>query len=213
MVAGFMESLGPGTYKLLMQLLTGFVIIVIIAALYFGSKKFFEWRKLRKSFKIEALVHNPDGTFYVDRVGKFRGGDEIDKMIFKNTGETMPVINPKYIRALKVELWRYGVGQYAVIPQSVWGKNPQDFKIEPIDMQMKNFAYLEQRAAVSRWTFIKDALTKWGPFITIIIVAAMALLAIWLVFKSGSAAYAANVAARMTECKELLNLGSLTPSA
>ena len=202
---GLMESLGPTAFNILIKVGFGVMAVVILTALFFGSKYFSAWYKKRKQFKITAAIYNPDGSFYTQKMGKFKTGDGVDKMLFMNSKETMPVIDPKYIRNLTVTLWRYGVGQYAVIPPKVWESlEPKKFKIDVINMQMKNFAYLEQRAAVSRWSGIKSALQQWAPFITIIIICITAGVAIWFMMKGGLEMYNSVVSARMSDCARLL---------
>ena len=106
-------------------------------------------------------------------------------MKFRGTKETMPVIPPKYIRNSSVTLWRYDVGQYAVIPPQVFERlDPKNFKIDVINMQQKNFAFLEQRAAVSRWAYMKDALARWAPYITIIILVIAAGAIAWFLLNT-----------------------------
>lgn len=209
--AGLISSIGAGSFKMAFNMLYIVVGIVILGTLYFVGRLIGNWNKRRKNFKITACIYNPDGTFFLQKIGKFKGEDNIDKMIFQKTGETMPVINPKHIINLRVTLWRYGVGQYAVIPPKMWGQDPKNFKIDVIDMQMKNFAYLEQRAAVSRWAYIKDLLTKYGPYIAMLIMAIAACVIVWLVMKTSIGMYNDVVTARLMECKELLKVGQVTP--
>jgi hypothetical protein len=206
--AGLMQTLGPTAFKLGLQLGMGLVAIIILAALFFASRYGFAWWKKRKSFIITACIFNPDGTFYIEQIGKFRGLDGIDKMEFiTHKDETCPVIDPRYIRAKKVTLWRYAPGQYAVIPPTVWQKmKPEDFKIEVIDLQMKNFAFLEQRAAVSRWAYIKDLIQKYAAYITILFVLIFAGVAIYFIMKTGISMFADVAAQRVAECTKLLGI-------
>jgi hypothetical protein len=192
----------------------GFLAVIVLAMLFFGSKWGMKYYKRRKNFKIVAQIYNRDGTFYHERIGKFRGEDNIDKMIFQNTGDTMPVIDPAYIIAGQVTLWRYAPNQYAVIPPRIWNRNPKDFNIEVINFQMKNFAYLEQRAAVSRWAYVKGLLQQWAPWITAVLILVLAGVAIYFLTKMNLAEYNTAVAQRITECSRLIGGGSVvTPPA
>ena len=197
-------NIGGAAFTIIKQIGFAFLIIVIIAVLWFGTKFFTKAKKDKKAFKIEAVIFNPDGTFYIEKIGKFKGEDGIDKMIFENSKETMPVINPKHIIALKVTLWRYAPGQYAVIPPSVWGKDPKNFGIEVINYQMKNFAYLEQRAAVSRWSYIKDLITRYAPLIASILVLIFAGVAIYFIMQASVNNMAQVTAQRFAECSQVL---------
>jgi len=85
---------------------------------------------------------------------------------------------------------------------------PEDFKIEVINMQMKNFAFLEQRAAVSRWAAMKDALQKWAPYITFIILAIVTGVVCWFMLKTYQQGVADLASTRMAECSRLFGGGS-----
>lgn len=206
---GLLESLGPATFKIIMQVGLALMVVIVLGALYYASNKGFSaWRRY-KNFKIKAVIFHPDGSFTVRKIGKFKGKDGIDKMLMLGTKETMPVIDPKYIRNLTVTLWRYGVGQYALIPPKVWEKlDPKKFNIDIIDFQMKNFAFLEQRAAVSRWATIKDTLAKYGHYITLIVLAIVAGVAVWFMMKTGMGMHDSVVTARVAECTKIIGGGS-----
>lgn len=199
-------------YKLGYNILFIFVALVGITILFFGTRFFFSWYKTRKNFKVTAVIYNPDGTFYIKKIGKFRTKDNIDKMCFQGSSETMPVIDPKHIRANRVTLFRYGVGQYAVIPPHVWQNvDLKKWKIDLINMQMKNFAFLEQRAAVSRWAYIKDLLTRWAPYMTMLIVGLVVGVSLWFLMRTGFNIFQEAITARTMDCQRLL--GQNVPTA
>jgi len=126
-------------------------------------------------------------------------------MLFQGTSETMPVIPTENIRANQVVLWRYAPGQYAVIPPRMWDKvTPEKFGIEVINMQAKNFAFLEQRAAVSRWAYIKDTLQRMAPYLTMLVLAIMVGVSCWFLMKLGYSIYTDAIHARILDCKQLL---------
>lgn len=205
-------TIGSTAFKTGFQLLIAVVIIFIAAVGFFGSRAAFAAYRKRKNFKVTAVIYNPDGTWYSQRMGKFRTKDNIDKMLFMGSNETMPVIEPKYIRANKVTLYRYGPGQYAVIPPKMWEKiDLKKFGIDLINMQMKNFAFLEQRAAVSRWAYLKDLLNRWGPYLTLIIIGITCGVIIWFMMKLGYNIFSDAVQARILECRQLI--GQSTPTA
>jgi hypothetical protein len=211
-VAATATSIGGTTFTMGFQLLLALVVIVLLIILFFGTRWGFTAYKKWKNFKITAVVFNPDGTWYTRKIGKFRTKDNIDKMLFLGSTDTMPVIDPKYIRANRVTLWRYGVGQYAVLPPRMWEQmDPKNFKIEVINFQMKNFAFLEQRAAVSRWAYVKDALLKWAPFIVIGVVAIACGVMVWFMMKLGMDFFNQVVGQRIAECKSVLGT-AITPT-
>jgi hypothetical protein len=214
MADGILSAVGPSMTKLIWQLLAGLVVIVILTILYFGTRTVMKWWNQRKQYNIRAVVFNPDGTFFVRWIGKFKGSDGVDKMRFMGSAETCPVIDPKHIIGRCVGMWRYAPGQYAIIPPTVWQKmTPAQFKIDVIDIQMKNFAFLEQRAAVSRWAAWKDALQKYAPFITIVILAIVAGVVLWFLMNTGLEMYNSVVNARMEECARVMGQTLRTPSA
>src|SRR3989304_5982858 len=125
-----MVDLSGTMVKLGMQIGTGVIGILIIVVLFFVSKFGMKWYKTRKNYKIQVNIYNVDGTFWQDKIGKFRTADNIDKMVFMSSQETMPVIDTKYIIANQVTLWRYAPSQYAVIPPRMWNKKPESFGLE-----------------------------------------------------------------------------------
>lgn len=205
-------DIGSSAFSVGYQLFLAVTAVVVLAALFFGSRwAIGAWKKY-KSYKITAIIISPDGTFYTKKIGKFKTKDGVDKMLFMGSSDTMPVIDTKYIRNNQVILWRYAIGQYALIPPRIWEKmDPKDFGIEVVNYQMKNFAFLEQRAAISRWAFVKDALAKWAPFITIIILCVTGGVIGWLLLKTALTYYNQAIAARILECKIALGT-SIAPS-
>lgn len=209
-------TIGSTAFKLGYQLLFGFVAIIGVGILFFGTRAVFAAYKRRKNFKVEAVIFNPDGTFFIKKIGKFRTKDGIDKMLFSGSLETCPVIEPKYIRANKVTLFRYAPSQYAVIPPKVWETtDPKKWKIDLINLQMKNFAFLEQRAAVSRWVYLKDLLNRWGPYLTLIIICISSAVVLWFLMKTGYNIFDDAIKARVLDCKQLIGgaSGTITPTA
>lgn len=205
--------MGSAATGLFLKIGLGFLIVIILAALFFGVKYGMKWRKRKKNFKIDVVIYNPDGTWYTDKIGKFRGDDNMDKMVFESSGETMPVIDLKHIVALKATLWRYAPGQYAVVPPRIWGRKPKDFGLEIIDYQMKNFAYLEQRAAVSRWAYIKDLMQKWAPWITAVLILVLAGTAIYFIAQMASGMFAESARIRFQECIQVVGELAMNPVA
>ena len=205
---GILTNMSPRLLDVAYKLLLGFVILVALTVLFFAQKYFIAWWKRRKSFKITATIYNPDGSFFVDKIGKFKTQDNIDKMLFLSSIETMPVIDPKYIKSNTVTLWRYGIGQYAVVNPVHWvGLDPKKFKIEPIDIQMKNFAFLEQRAAVSRWAYLKDIIAKYGPYITFVIIGIVVGVASWFMLKTALSFFSDAITTRTLECSQICGMG------
>ena len=209
---GFFDTLGPVVLKIILQVGFGILAVVILTALYFATRFYVTWRRKQKNFKITALIHNPDGSWYTQLIGKFKGPDNVDKMMFIGSTDTCPVIDLRYIRYNKVELWRYGPGQYAVIPPTMWQKmRPEDFKIDVINLQMKNFAFLEQRAAVSRWAYTKDIIQRYAPYITVLMILIFAGVAIYLVTKMTLGEFGDVITARTKDCASILGGGSTVP--
>jgi hypothetical protein len=198
-------SISSGAFTIGYQIFLAITVIVSIAILFFGVRLGMGAWKNYKTYKITATIVNRDGTFYTAKIGKFKTSDNIDKMKFRGSRETMPVIDPVNIRNNKVMLWRYGIGQYAVISPKTWDKlNPRDFKIEILDYQAKNFAYLEQRAAVTRWAYMKDQMAKFAPFIVMLILVIATGVICWFLMKLGYNIYGDAVAARIQDCKAAL---------
>jgi len=201
-------GLGASAFKLGYNVLFAFVAILGLLILFFGIRAGSQAWKKHKTYKITATIYNRDGTFFTRKIGKFRTKDNIDKMLFQGMNETMPVIDSANIRANQVTLWRYAPGQYAVIPPRVWEKlTPEQFKIEVINMQAKNFAFLEQRAAVSRWAYVKDMLTRLAPYMTMLILAVMTGVVCWFLMKLGYSVFDSAVKARLIDCRQLIGGG------
>ena len=217
------ESLVGAASGLFMTAMRVILIVIVAAACFFGTRFYFKRRNYMKNFKINALVSNPDGSHMVCRVGKFKDKDGMQKMLFLREEpawfgfktwqiwkeETMSVINPKEIVSLSVHLFRYGPGQYAVIPPTFYRNiDIKKFGIQLINMHMLEFKGLEQRAGISRWAAIKKSLQEWAPWITLAIIAISAGVSIYLMAKMGMAEFAKVTAARVAECKGLIGGGS-----
>jgi hypothetical protein len=192
----------------------GKVLIAIIAliALYFGTKQIKKFRLRKNNFKITAFISNPDGSHYMDKIGKFKDKDGMDKMLFKiNKTDTCPVINPKYIRNNSIHLFRYGPGEFAIVPPETYqhvdlGK----FGIKLIPMNMLSFKGMEQRAAITRWQTKKDKLQQIAPWITIVVCVACALGAIYFVSQYTTQAQQVANAARIQECNQLISVETIS---
>jgi len=198
-------TLGSTSLGLVMNIGYAILGVALLAGLFFGSKYWRKNRNAKKQFKIKSVIFNRDGTWMTDKIGKFKTGDGIDKMLFMDLKETMPVIDPENIRAGQVCLWRYAPEQFGVIPPRLWGRDPKDFKIEVINYQMKNFAFLEQRAAISRWQKTMGLIQQWAPYITVLLVLILGGVAIWFITKMNNEQYAQIVAARVAECRSLIS--------
>ena len=202
-------TIGGSAVKIGMNILNVLVVLIGAIALLFVSRTFFGYYKRKKNYKIDAVIFNRDGTWYTKKIGKFRTKDNLDKMLFQGSNETMPVIGTENIRSNKVVLWRYAPGQYAVIPPRIWEKTtPEKFGIEVINMQAKNFAFLEQRAAVSRWAYIRDAFQRFAPYLTMLILVILTGVAIWFLIKLGNSIYTDAINARIVDCHKLIGGGS-----
>lgn len=210
-----LASIGDTAFKIIFNSLTWIMIGLAAVGIFFASKYIARWNKKRKSYKLHALIIKPDGNWYTDLLGLFDHPDHIDKLHFKNMGWTMPIIPSHLVRANQVILYNYGPKQFAVIPPRIWENiDLKNFKIELINTQAKNFAFLEQRAAVSRWAYIKDLMTKMAPWIALVLIVACAGVAVWFLMKLGTDIYGQVVSARIAECKQVLpSLPSVVNSA
>jgi len=217
------SSLSGAAGGLFMTVMRVILIAGIAIGGFFGTRGYMRHRNHMKNFKIKAFVSNPDGSHMLCRIGKFKDKDKMEKMLFliqvpfffgiktwqQWKGETMSVINPQNIVNLSVHLFRYGSGQYAVIPPTVYRNiDIKKFNIQLINMHMLEFKGLEQRAGISRWAAIKKSLQELAPWITIGIIAICAGVSVYFMVKMGSAEFAKVTAARVAECKSLIGGGS-----
>ena len=199
------NSLGGTALGMIMNIGYAIIGVISLIILFYLSRWWKKSRNKKKQYKIKAIIFNRDGTWFTDKIGKFKAGDGIDKMLFLDLKETMPVIDPVNIRANQVCLWRYAPQQFAVIPPRLWGVDPKNFKIDVINFQMKNFAYLEQRAAISRWQKTLSLIQQWAPYITVLLVLILGGVAIWFITKMNNEQYAQIVTARVAECSNLIS--------
>jgi|GEM_PF-3514203 len=190
------------------------IMLVVMVGLFFGTKYIKKFMNKKKQLGITAFISNPDGSHYVDHIGKVKDKDGMDKMMFKvHKMDTCPVINPKHIISRSVHLFRYGPGEFAIIPPTVYRNlDPKTFNIELINMNMLAFKGMEQRAAISRWQSNKDKLQQWLPWITIIICVGCALGAIYLGGQTSASLVKDGIAARTTECAELIPVDTISDS-
>ena len=199
------------------------IIIVVCIALFFASRWYFGNRKKMKNFKITSFISNPDGSHFIWKTGKFKDKDGMQKMLFAREvplwfglkkweavkDESMPVINPSHIVSNSVHLFRYGSGQYSVIPPTVYRQiDVKKFGIQLINMHMLEFKGLEQRADISRWAAMKKSLQEWAPWITLGVLAIVCGSGIFFMMKFGMAEFARVTAARVAECQSLIGGGS-----
>jgi hypothetical protein len=190
------------------------LMLVVAAAGFFGTKFLKKAKGKKKAYAITAVISNPDGSHYVDYIGKFKDKDNLDKMKFKlHKLDTCPVINPKYIVSRSIHLFRYGPGEFAIIPPTVYRQlDPKSFKIKLINMNMLAFKGMEQRAAISRWQTNKDKIEQWLPWITIVLCVGCALGAIYLSGQTSASLVKDGIAARTTECSELIPVETISDS-
>ncbi len=210
-----MSAIGEmgGIVSNLMGTLGKIVLLMIVAfGGFFGTKFAMKMKNKKKALKIRAFISNPDGSHYIDYIGKIKDKDGIDKMAFKiNKTDTCPVIPNKYIVNNSIHLYRYGSSEFAIIPPTIYKKvDIKDFNIKLIPMNMLTFKGLEQRAAISRWQTSKDKLQQWMPWITIIICIGLALGSIYLVGQFTQDSITKATEARNAECSELLSVDTLT---
>jgi len=196
-LGGFMDA----AYGLMANLIWLVVIVVIAAVGFFGARYYGNKKKQAKAYNITAFVSNPDGSHYVDLIGKFTV-ESMELMKFKNyKNETMPVINPNLIVDRSVQLFRYGSSQYAVIPPTVYRNiDTKKFEIDLIDLDMLAFKGLEQRQAISRWQKTKDQIQQWAPWITILGCLILGGVVIWFITAYGMYMWDKITAARMADC-------------
>ena len=218
-ISGLTGAAG-GLFMTVMRVLM-FGVVALVG--FFGTRFYVKQRNHMKNFKIKAFISNPDGSHMTCKIGKFKDKDGMQKMLFLRQvpmlfgiktwkqwkGETMPVINPSNIVSLSVHLFRYGSGQYAVIPPTVYRNlDIKKFNIQLINQHMLEFKGLEQRAGISRWAAIKKSLQEWAPWITLGIIAISAGVSIYFIVKLGMLEFAKVTAARVAECKGLIGGGS-----
>lgn len=204
-MAGELQKIGTTAFNIMYNSLTWIVIGMLIAAVFGAYWYFKKWNRKRKSYTLTALIIKPDGDWYTDMLGYFPHGDNVDKLHMKKMDWTLPLIPSEFIRNNKCILYNYGVKQFAIVPPSVWSKlDLSKPKIELINMQMKNFVFLEQRAAVSRWAYLKDLMTKMAPWIALVLIVAAGITIVWFVTKFSLNMWNNVTGARLAECKALL---------
>jgi hypothetical protein len=188
------------------------LLLIVMVGLYFGTKYIKKNINKKKMYKITAVITNPDGSHYTDKIGKFKDKDDMDKMKFlKMKLDTCPVINNKYIVNNSVHLFRYGPSEFAIIPPQVYRKvDINDYKITLINMNMLAFKGMEQRAAISRWATTKDKVQQWLPWITIVICVGCALGIIYFVTDFSGSQIDKVSAARHQECSEVFDIDTFT---
>lgn len=192
----------------------GKIVLILIVAVggFFGTKSLKKARAKKKNLQIRAFISNPDGSHYIDYIGKVKDNDGIDKMMFKlKKGDTCPVIPNKYIINNSVHLFRYGPSEFAIIPPEIYRNvSIEKFGIKLIPMNMLTFKGLEQRASITRWQTSKDKLQQWMPWITIIICVGLALGSIYLVGDMTTQAIDKAASERKAECSDIFSMEKLS---
>jgi hypothetical protein len=216
-------GIGGVAFSLIFKILMVVVVLCVAAAGWFVSHKFFRWKQEIRNYKIKANIYNPDGSFYKRMIGKFKDKDGMEKMKmiqiknffgYYKDPETLPVFEPKYIRNNCVTLLRYGVGQFAIVdPERFSAADPKKFGIKLINIQMKNFAFLELRAGALRWSELRKNLSKYTKWISVVFICIAACVAIWMVMKTAIYMFDRVAAERTAECaKMIINNVTSSPS-
>lgn len=202
---GAVSALGNIAGGLIWKIVSGIGIVAFSVALYYITRWIQKGSKKQKAFNITAIILDLNGVIDFDRLAFMKSEDSgLLEMIFEiRKSDSIPPIPKHFIKNGLVLLLNYAPGHYCVIDTSgtVYNFNLGKWEIVPFNLGMKKYIVSKQREIMNRFEQKKMKWEQRAPWITLSIgVGACVLLAAFL-FWMGSKLEAANIAARIIECR------------
>lgn len=196
------QTLAGISQGLIMNVLGAIAVIGVAILGFYGTRWYQSQSKKQKSFKITAIIINPHGEVATDKLAILKTVDGMLVTEFqKRKQDKIPPIELKLLRNNQIMLFHYAPGQYAPIDPTTWSMiNLRSHGIRLVNNNMKNFAHLEQRAAVHRWAQKQDKIKQLTPWITLGIVAIAATVIAWFLLKTTGTLFTQATQQRYAEC-------------
>ncbi len=207
MASAFADLAGIGG-GILMNIVKMFGIVAFSVLMYFATRWFQKGSKKNKSFKTIAEIVDLNGVIEFDKLGLIRSEKTalLEMQFQKRNQDSMPPIPKHLIRNGHVMLLNYAPGHYAVIDTYNTMKNIESGKggIVIVPLGMKKYLMSKQREVLNRGEEKKRKFELYAPWITLggAIIATLLFAAFLLYF--GVKLDAANIAARIAECRSVI---------
>lgn len=195
---------------LLMNIVKAIGVVVFSVILFFVTKWVQKGTKKQKSFKIFADIVDLNGTIDVDKLGFMKSEKTrlLEMQFQKRTQDSIPPIPKHLIRNNHAMLLNYAPAHYAVVDTFALMKNIENgkspFENAIVGLGMKKYLMSKQRQVINKTEEKKRKFELYAPWFTLGgSVLAVAILVAFL-FYMGVKLDAANVAARIAECRSAI---------
>jgi hypothetical protein len=206
-MTAFTDLAGIGS-GIIMNIVKMMAIVAFSVALYFITRWVQKGSKKNKSFKINAEIIDLNGSIEFDKLGLVRSEKTalLEMQFKKRKADSMPPIPKHLIRGGHVVLLNYAPGHYAVIDTYKTIRNIESGKggVVVVSLGMKKYLMSKQREVINRGEEKKKKFALYAPWYTLggAIIAVLLFAAFLLYF--GVKLDAANIAARITECRSVM---------
>jgi len=198
-----LAAIGGG---LLMNILKGLGIMAFAVGMFFLVRWIQKGTKKQKSFTINTAILDLNGVVYFDKLGFIKSDKTglLEMQFQKRKQDSIPPIPKHLIKNNYTCLLNYAPGHYAVVDTYATMKNLEK-GIDDIvlyNLGMKKYLMSKQREILNK---AEEKQKKWetrAPWITLAIAIIAAVLLAAFFMYVGVKLDAANVAARVLDCKE-----------
>lgn len=192
---------------LIMNIVYAFGVVAFSVGLFFFTRWVQKGTKKQKSFKIIAEIIDLNGTVEFDKVGFMKSEKTglLEMQFQKRSQDSIPPIPKHLIKNGHVMLLNYAPAHYAAIDTYKMMQNIESgknqFEGAIIGLGMKKYLMSKQREIINKTEEKKRKFELYAPWLTLGgAIIAVVLFASFL-FYTGVKLDAANVAARVAECR------------
>jgi len=205
MAVGAVQAIGNIGGGLIKQILMWVGILAFSVALFYITRWIQKNTKKSKAFTINAAILDLNGVIDFDMLAFIKSeGSGMLEMIFKNRkSDSIPPIPKHLIKNNWTLLLNYAPGHYCVIDTSatMWNFNKGKWEIVPYNLGMKKYITSKQREIMNKMEEKKAWWTEKAPWIVLGSSTAAAVILSAFLFFVGAKMEAANIAARIAECR------------
>jgi len=210
MVEGAVQSLGTIAGGLLWKIAGGIGIVAFSVGLFYLIRFIQKGTKKQKAFTIRAVIEDMNGVIDFDKLGFVKSEESglLEMQFQKRKQDSIPPIPKHLIKNGSVMLLNYAPAHYAVIDTYKLAKNieagrPQ-FENAIISLGMKKYLMSKQREIINKGEEKRRKVELYAPWITLgVAIIVVVLFAAFLLYM-GVKLDAANVAARIAECRSAM---------
>jgi len=208
MVSTAMADLAGIGGGLLMNIVKVLGIVAFSVGLFFTTKYVQKGTKKQKSFKIIAEIIDLNGIIEFDKLGFMKSEKTgLLEMQFQNRKQdSIPPIPKHLIKNGHVMLLNYAPAHYAVIDTYNTMKNIESGKGETVlvGLGMKKYLMSKQREVINKTEDKKRKFELYAPWVTLGVGIIGVILFAAFILYVGVKLDAANVAARIVECRSAM---------